>query len=322
VHYEATLGADGAVSKVEISLKPAAEGPGAPTPLQATLTFAGDTATVVIHQADSTQTIKVPAHAGVVPVLSSSYAFFEQLIMQARRSGKDSLPGDLLAVGNRNTFPTYVRKVGSDSVIVSYFGFPAHVKTDKLGRLLGWDGRQTTVKVLVDRLPNIDVEAATKRFAAADLAGHSLGQISPRDTVSATVGGAQIWVDYGRPSARGRTIFGVVVPWGQVWRTGANAATQFSTDKDLTIGGAAVPAGKYTLWTLPTESGAKLIINKQTGQWGTAYDETQDLVRIDLNVAQLSEPVERFTIGVDTAGNGGVLTFSWDRTRYSVPLNP
>src|SRR5580704_1818688 len=104
--------------------------------------------------------------------------------------------------------------------------------------------------------------------------------LSPRDTARATIGKAHVLVDYGRPSKRGRVIFGSLVPYGQVWRTGANAATTFVIDKDLTIGAQTVPAGTYTLYTLPSASNWLLIINKQTGQWGTEYDQSQDLVRI------------------------------------------
>ena len=101
-----------------------------------------------------------------------------------------------------------------------------------------------------------------------------------------------------------------------MWRTGANAATQLSTPVDLVIAGATVPAGKYTLWTLPSPSGWKLIINKQTGQWGTEYHQEQDLVRVDAKVETLALPIEQFTIAFDS----GSLTFAWDKTRYSVPV--
>jgi hypothetical protein len=125
-----------------------------------------------------------------------------------------------------------------------------------------------------------------------------------------------VWVDYGRPLKRGREIFGNIVPWNTVWRTGANAATQLNTSADLVIGGATVPAGKYTLWTLPTPSGWKLIINKQTGQWGTEYHPEQDLVRVDARVETLATPVEQLVIAFEP----GALTFTWDKTRVSVPV--
>jgi hypothetical protein len=115
-------------------------------------------------------------------------------------------------------------------------------------------------------------------------------------------------------------IFGELVPWNEVWRTGANAATVFSTDKDLVIGGTAVPAGKYTLWTLPTPTGAKLIINSETGQWGTDYHSDKDFARVDLTSRQISPSVEQFVIGVDPQGTGGLLRFAWDNREYSVPF--
>jgi len=111
-----------------------------------------------------------------------------------------------------------------------------------------------------------------------------------------------------------------VVPWNQVWRTGANAATMFTTDKDLVFGTTVVPAGKYTLWTLPTPTGAKLIINSETGQWGTDYHADKDFARLDLSTRMVSPPVDQFVIGVVPQGEGGVLRYSWDDREYSIPF--
>ncbi len=107
---------------------------------------------------------------------------------------------------------------------------------------------------------------------------------------------ARIIVDYGQPHARGRTILGNVVPFDAPWRTGANEATSLVTDVDLVVGGVVVPRGSYTLYTLPSRSGWKLIINKNTGQWGTEYRPEQDLARVDLRVRQLREPIDAFSI--------------------------
>jgi hypothetical protein len=135
--------------------------------------------------------------------------------------------------------------------------------------------------------------------------------------VRATLGGAEVWIDYSRPQKRGRVIFGDVVPWNTVWRTGANAATQLNTSADLVVAGTTVPAGKYTLWTLPTQNGWKVIINKQTGQWGTEYNQAQDLVRVDAKVETLATPVEQMAIAFEP----GTLTVSWDKTKVSVPVS-
>lgn len=146
--------------------------------------------------------------------------------------------------------------------------------------------------------------------------------LSPRQTANyAFADGKKITVDYGAPSMRNRKIMGQLVPYGKIWRTGANEATGFVTDTDLDIGGTKVPAGKYTLYTLPGESSWQLVINKQTGQWGTEYDEKQDLARIPLTVGKTSGPVETMKFSFD--GSGGTSTkmnIEWENTKLSVPV--
>jgi hypothetical protein len=141
---------------------------------------------------------------------------------------------------------------------------------------------------------------------------------SPRDSVKATVGGATVSVNYGRPSKRGREIFGSLVPYGQVWRTGANAATAFVTSAPIKFGATTVPAGNYTLYTLPQADGKwMLIINKQTGQWGTEYKQEMDLARIPLTVGKTPALVEKFEITITPSGNGGEIALHWDMTKAS-----
>lgn len=143
--------------------------------------------------------------------------------------------------------------------------------------------------------------------------------LSPRDSTSIMIDGKKISVNYGRPSMRGRPIMGELVPYNKVWRTGANEATAFVTEADLEIGGVTLPRGSYTLYTLPSEQGWKLIINKQTGQWGTVYDATLDFARISLKRQDLKTPVERFTISFrKNEGNSGVLVLEWEQTLLSV----
>ena len=133
--------------------------------------------------------------------------------------------------------------------------------------------------------------------------------------------GKRVTIDYSRPSMRDRKIFGELVPYGKVWRTGANAATSLKTAADLTIGGAPVPAGSYTLYSIPSESGWKLIINKETGQWGTKYDESKDLARVDMKVAKNATPTEEFTISLDnTGGDTATLKLDWADTTASVAV--
>lgn len=145
--------------------------------------------------------------------------------------------------------------------------------------------------------------------------------LSPRDTARTTLAGAELFVDYGRPSMRGRVIMGGLVPYGQVWRTGANSATHFHTDADLQIGETRVPRGTYTLYTLPSAEQWQLIVNRQTGQWGTQYDPGQDLARIPMQRRDVAEPVEQFTIDFVPTGAGEAnLTLTWERTQLAVPI--
>lgn len=143
---------------------------------------------------------------------------------------------------------------------------------------------------------------------------------SPHETTGATVDGAKVSVTYGRPFAKGRKIVGGLVPYGQVWRTGADEATTFVTDKALMFGDTHVEPGTYTLYTLPGENGWQLIVNKQNGQWGTEYTEGQDLARIPMTVTKTPSPVEQFTIAVEDTPAGGELRLSWENTQASAPF--
>jgi hypothetical protein len=144
---------------------------------------------------------------------------------------------------------------------------------------------------------------------------------SPPATAEVTLKNKKITIDYSRPSLKGRKVGQELAPYGKVWRTGANEATALNTEIDLNIGGVKVPAGKYTLYTLPSEGTWKLIINKQTGQWGTKYDESQDLARVDMKKSALPQPVEQFTISFDKKNeNTATLNLDWENTRVSVEI--
>ena len=159
-------------------------------------------------------------------------------------------------------------------------------------------------------------------IAAGTIAYGQQPPASPPGTASVTFAdGKTVTIAYSRPYVKGRKIFGGLVPYGEVWRTGANAATSLKTDMDLTIGGTAVPAGSYTLYTIPNESGWNLIINKQTGQWGTNYDEKLDLGRVDMKVSKNASPTEQFTISFDKTGaNAATLKLDWANTTASVSV--
>ena len=135
-------------------------------------------------------------------------------------------------------------------------------------------------------------------------------------------GGKSVTIDYSSPRAKGRKIYGDLVPFGQVWRTGANEATTLVTTADLNIGGTTVPAGTYTIFTVPNKDKWSLVISKKTGEWGTDYPgQANDLARVDMKVSALPSPMENFTITLEKAGAGANLNIDWESTRASVMLS-
>ena len=319
LHYVAALDSAGRVERFDMTMRPLASG--GPPPTEGTVVFGADTAEVTLTRGDSTQHLRVAAPRGAVPMIAFSHALMEQAIRQARLNGGDSVGFAWVLLGNPEPQQSFVVRRGKDSVDVGFFGSPMHVKTDSRGRLLGLDGSATTQKVLVTREKHVNVGAWATAFAQAEAAQGPMGQLSPRDTVRAQLGGANLLVDYGRPHKRRREIWGRLVPYGQVWRTGANAATQFSTDSDLRIGGAAIPKGTYTLWTIPRNTGGVLIVNAQTGQWGTEYDAGRDVARVPLAREALGAPLEQFTIALEPRDGRGVIRLSWDSTSYTAPIS-
>jgi Protein of unknown function (DUF2911) len=146
---------------------------------------------------------------------------------------------------------------------------------------------------------------------------------SPAESASCDLGGGKtIKTDYSSPRMKGRKIYGGLVPFGQVWRTGANEATTFVTSSDVMVGGKSVPAGSYTLFTVPTADKWTLIINKKTGEWGIPYKyESDELARVDMSVSKLPSPMENFTISYAKSGTGCTMQIDWETTRASVDIS-
>jgi hypothetical protein len=166
-------------------------------------------------------------------------------------------------------------------------------------------------------------------LVAAPAASAQQKRLSPHETISQRVGGALVTVVYGRPyskdpkaagpDAAPRVIWGVLVPYGKVWRTGSDEATLLVVEKPIVLGGTPIPAGAFSLYTLPAADGsAQLIVNSQVGQWGLTYNPARDIARIDLTRADLDHSVDQFTMGLAKAPGGGVLKMMWEKTQYSV----
>ena len=217
-----------------------------------------------------------------------------------------------------------VRPMGHDTVELRHdwlAGIGVAV-VDSGRRMLSYSGDRTTYKVAVERLADQpDVQAIGDRFAAAERARGGVVSLSVRDTLHASIGRAAFTVDYGRPLARGRTLLGNVIPYDYIWRTGANAATQFTTSADIRLGTIALAPGTYTLWTAPHTGRVMLIVNRQTGQWGTEHDAKFDIGTTELESAAPASTVEKFTISITGRDAGsGVLALEWGDFRWTAPI--
>lgn len=324
LRYTIMLDANGRFAKYE-QTQSAGDGTRlANDPGKGTLTYLGDTIVRDVMQKSEPLTQRIAAPAGAFPLstipVGMSFLVFEYALAAARSTPLDAQPALYrLMAAPFGTAPSRTRVLytAPDSVEVDYFGQGRMgFKFDHDGRLIRSDWRGTTYKDLIVRVNDIDAEAYGRRWAAQDAAGAGFGALSVRDSVSARVDAASLWVTYSRPARRGRVIWGGVVPWNTVWRLGADFATQFGTDTNLLVGGTPVPAGKYTLWMLPSPDGSLLIINKQTGIFGTQYNPANDFARIPLRREAMPSNVERLTVGVD----GGQLRIEWGDARYTVPI--
>lgn len=321
-HFEYELGSGGSLKSLSVTVTNPSAPAGAPAMQQIKATPGRDSMVVEIRRDTSLQVSHIAAPAGTVIVpLSSPWVMYESVTMKLAAGKSDSLRMPMYILGADHVDAITVRHLGRDSMeIVNPEGI-YHIAVDKSGHVIHVTPIKGTAQFTVARMPNVDLAAFTAQYSMREKAAGAMGVLSTRDTVRAeNAGGAQLWIDYGRPSKRGRVVYGGVVPFGDLWRTGANAATQFRTDKALKMGSAVVPAGFYTLWTIPSPTGWKLIVNGETGEWGTEHKSEKDLFTIDMAVSALSDPVERFTISVTPSSDGGVLNMDWDTTRASIPF--
>jgi hypothetical protein len=319
--YVLDLAPDGRMRRFEERVLDPAAAAGAPLRTETLQAADGGWVRTVV-QGDSTMTSRVDAPAEALPWVDLVHWPFELVLMRAR--GGQGGPAPLMS-GGRALAYTVAPAPGGGWTLTHPFRGPSVAQVDAQGRLVSLDAAGTTRKVVVTRVPWVELEGAAARWGQADREGRGMGELSGRGRAEGSVGGAAIVVDYGMPMRRGRDIFPGVVRWGEVWRTGANRATHFTTDRALVLTGAdgatlQVPAGEYTLFSIPQEDGGWLIVNRQTGQNGTAYDAAQDLGRVRMRRTAVAEPVEAFTIAVEPAADGGVLRLSWDRSAFTVPF--
>lgn len=283
--------------------------PNATGPL--TMRFTADSVFRHVLQNGQSATLRSAAPRGTLPAIGLSWLAVELQIAAAKRLGSVNTIG--FSSNQASPSRLDVRLIGNDSAEIVQQGFRTGARFDANGRVTRGDGSLTTQKFTVTRIPPPDLAKLGAAWAVAPM-----GAASTRDTLNATIGQTSLWIDYGRPAKRGREIWGKLVPYDTTWRFGANSAAQLRTGGDLLIGGTPVPAGNYSLWLFPSASQSYLIINSQTGQWGTQYDASRDVARIPVE-KHMSLPTseERFRVFVE----GGVLMMHWDRGGFGVRIS-
>ena len=335
-HTELELAEDGTIKRMVMDVRT----PNGPTPRErgrrVTADFSDKGVSIsVIDSGGVRDTAFATGGAITVPHVSMMYSVIELEIAAAlRRAAAAGLaPGD--SVPFRQFYPdrdvgpsftmhrgfVHLRPGGKVELRHGWLSGTGDVTVDSSGRMLSYSGQRSTYKVAVERTtapPDVDSVAAR---LAAEERETGQRQLSVRDTARDTVGEASLAVDYGRPLARGRTLLGDVIPYDRVWRTGANAATHLTTSAPITLAGLSLPAGTYTLWTVPHAGGADLIVNRQTGQWGTEYGRAHDLGRAPMRSDSVDPPVERFTISIEPGEGGrGTLAMAWGTFRWTAPI--
>lgn len=296
--WNATTGAAGAVQRLE-----RVQTRGDSVVERVVITLAGDSAAIERTRGDSVTTRRIAAPAGALPRhQSSDLGLLELRTRHAVTSGAAEEIFATFTAGDTTADPDTLRRVAPDTV--SFSG--ARFRIDSAGRIqnLGANAERSA----------LDIEALVSAFR-----DRPLGELSPRDSITAAVGNATVTIAYGRPKKRGREIMGGLVPLNQVWRTGAGDATFLTTDRALQIGNTRVPAGRYGVFTIPADSGWTLILSSNVGENAAAYDSTADFVRIPMQSGSLPEPVDQFTIAVEA---DGLLRLSWDRATATVQVRP
>jgi hypothetical protein len=272
---------------------------------------------------------RVAAASPVFPNLAGSWLLYELGIQMLRRTGAAyptpasqplSLATFTMTPAQQRPGAMRVWLIRADSAEVDFFGVArSGWRFDASGRLVRSDWSATTLKYSIQRVATVDIESVARRWADEDARGVGMRALSPRDTMHARIDDATVAVDYSRPSRRGRDIWGALVPWDQVWRLGADVATHMETSADFMIGGTRVPAGRYTLWMLPSARGpSRLIINSRVNLFGTQYDGTGDFARVPLESAPPppAGSAEQLTIVV----RDGFLWISWHDRSWRATL--
>ncbi|MBO6522927.1 MAG: DUF2911 domain-containing protein [Balneolaceae bacterium] len=319
--YKLTFDELGGIKTMVATRHSLEEGFGSAGDVLQSIVTTGDSLEVEMMWRGEVRTFMVEKEQGVLPFIDMVHWPFELAFQNAKAAGVDTVNQPLLSGTRISNF--IIAEIRPDSMTLRH---PSRgvmgTQVSESGHLEFLDAGLTTRKLKVYREPasSVNINALGKLFARKDIAGNPFGELSSAEENTYYIGDAEFVVSYGSPKKRGRDLFGGIVPWGERWRTGANRATHFYTSEDLTVGGVDMPAGEYTLFTIPQPDGGTLIINKQTGQNGRTYDESRDLVRVPMTISSKSDITEAFTITVEETDAGGSFNLIWGQTLFSVPF--
>jgi hypothetical protein len=268
-------------------------------PLEWRFTFRPDSARREIVWKDSTQTMAWATPNAFVNIPVYSYGLFELV------RGRDSMPA--IGLTGNGIGVVGLRAYSGDTLRMRGGSYDMLIRFDRDGHVAMTDGIFTTNKAIGTRTAGkVDVGAIASAMKPT-------GMLSPRAQAYAGFNRGPIFISYGRPAVRERTVWGgTLIPFDTIWRAGANEATHLATSKTIALGDVTLAPGLYTLWIQHTRAGTYLIVNKQVGQWGTDYQASQDIGRVKVDMAKTPEHVEDFTITIRAAGpNRGAMEFAW-----------
>ena len=300
--------------------------------VRTTVTVTGDTARIDV---DSSGVVKTSKHAvtpRIMPALMTGFdsdyglyiSFGMYQAIAATLGPAVNVVADVPVIdvaGGQLRTRQLVRRSATDVDVEYVRGAWAHLTVDSRGRVERADASETTEKTHSVRTGPVSIDSAAQAFERRDRAGHAVGVLSPSEVTTGRIGSTSLMIRYSSPRKRGRVILGPTVPFGQVWRTGADAATELIVNRPVTIGAKRIQAGTYTLWTIPEPERATLIINGQYGQWGTNYDSTQDVARVPMQVKRGQPVEEEFTISLSTSASSGELRMAWDDFVWTVAVS-
>jgi hypothetical protein len=252
-------------------------------------------------------------HLGINP-----YYFYYPLIANyAPKKSGDSISSHIFAFDKG--FPFIIKRINKTTLTASSATRGVYtLYLNKNGKVVSIDAIGTSSNLRGTVVPNLNMDSVINAYRMRDQQYGAVADLNKTDSIQSTIGSTVIKINYSRPSMRGRVIFGRVVPWNHFWRTGANAATKITLSGPIFFNNKELPAGEYSIFTMPTEHDWTIMFNKEANIWGLLYNPSNDVLRIPMQVVQLKEPVQLMTIEIAPIEKGGVINIMWENTKVFV----